>query len=641
MPRPKKRVKLSPGEDELKHSDSAPAEQLTGGLDRPLVQSFEPNKKRENNNRPISQSVQHGDSEDDSSSSEDEDDQGELVTEALDSEIMATLKALKSKDPSIYDKTKSFYSSIDDEGQGNFGQPVVARKDAKPMYLSDYHRQNYLAGNIGSVDDDSPEAAVPVQTYDQEQEALRRSVVKAMHGEVRENDGLAGSDSDGDGALLIKKSKPAQKDGQMTRSKTVLDVENADRDPETFLSNFMTSRAWVPEEGSRFANLDEDDSEEERLAETFEEAYNLRFEDPAGANEKMMTYARDVGKYSARRDGATGRKQNRDKKKEAKDQIKAERERETARRRNLKIDDVEHKVKQIREAAGIGPTEAIDLDEWRTVLDDDFDDEKWEEVMAKKYGDVYYATKGDDEANDSDEGQGSKQHGHGHKHKKPKWNDDIDVADIAPELHDESEGSDDDDVNDAAEGVQTKRVDTQVRPSNPQDKKRAARQQRAAIEALVDDQMLGESAGAVASNEIPAMTGFRYRETSPGAFGLSARDILFASDKHLNEFASMKKHHAFRDEERKRKDRKKLNTRAQRQWRKEVFGTEEGYKGEFADYVREQEAGDEVVAARKQKSGGEAKSDKDRKRTRPDEQAADEGKGKKKRRRKARATSEA
>jgi hypothetical protein len=53
------------------------------------------------------------DSEDDVS----EDDDAELATEALDAEISATLNAIRSKDPRVYNPDITFYHSIQDTGR--------------------------------------------------------------------------------------------------------------------------------------------------------------------------------------------------------------------------------------------------------------------------------------------------------------------------------------------------------------------------------------------------------------------------------------------------------------------------------------------------------------------------------------------
>jgi protein KRI1 len=50
----------------------------------------------------------YGDSE--SSDSEIEDEDGELVTPAIENQILKTISLIKSKDPSVYDSSKSFFS---------------------------------------------------------------------------------------------------------------------------------------------------------------------------------------------------------------------------------------------------------------------------------------------------------------------------------------------------------------------------------------------------------------------------------------------------------------------------------------------------------------------------------------------------
>lgn len=511
-----------------------------------------------------------------SESEEEEDDEGELATEALDSEIAATLNALKSKDPSIYDKARVFYKPLDEQDNVN----SATTKAEKPMHLQDYHRRNLLTEDQSDEDESGGPPQVP--TYDEEQAALRKSVAAEMH---------AAADSDDEGGILIKKSSivPDTATTKATKNRrNILDVENADRDPETFLSNFMNARAWVPEADSRFAHLDSDDSDEENRAESFENAYNMRFEDPKNANEKLISYARDVSKYSARRDEATGRKRAREKESEAKDQAKLARKQERARLRRLKIEEIENKVKLIREAAALDPSESVDLDDWKDMLEADFDDAAWEQQMTKRFGDAYYADEADKSGDEDVPTTGKR----AKPEKKPKWDDDVDIDDIASQSGSDGSQDHDQNTNDEATAkiIEAKPINKE---STAQDRKRVKRQQKAAIEALVDEQMLTadptptENQGTVSSKDAP-VAAFRYRETSPSAFGLTARDILFADDKQLNEFAGIKKHHAFRDADKKRRDKKQLGKKARlRQWRKDTFGNDEGYQGQFADYIRE------------------------------------------------------
>lgn len=420
----------------------------------------------------------------------------------------------------------------------------------------------------------------------------------------------ADDEADDDDDFLIKKPGQAPVNNDVRPKITERDIQTADKDPETFLSNFIQSRAWVPDQKSRFEAFDSDDSEDERRAEMFEEAYNMRFEDPAKANEKLMTFSRDVAKLSARREEKSGRKKQREKEREKKEAEKRERTEEKARLRKLKIDEVEEKVKKIKEAAGL-KNQALDLDEWKGVLDEDWDDDHWEQEMKRRFGDNYYAEQDAIVESDADEEEASKSK----KPKKPKWDDDIDIKDLVPEFNEEEEaaklkpaldlsdkeendenaGEDEDEDVAAPDG--SKRKTKKDRLKEAADKRRVARKERMAIEELVDADLTAD---------LPTSSktaGFRYRETSPTTFGLTARDILFADDSALNTFAGLKKMATWRDEEKKKKDKKKLGKKARlRQWRKETFGNEEGFTGGFKEFL-----GDKLPANDEEPQGGSKK----------------------------------
>lgn len=487
-------------------------------------------------------------SEDDSSdeSTSESEDEGELVTETLDSEIMATINAIRSKDPRVYDQSAKFYSETAESQPGD-----SKRKKDKPMHLQDYHRENLLNG-VAAAEETEP---APL-TYTQEQEQLKRSIL----GEI--NAAAAGSDSeedddddenhDTDDKFLVAKHQETPAKPQVK-----LDVENADKDPETYLSNFMVSRAWVAAD-SNLHPFESDDDEEDRRAEEYEEAYNLRFEDPAKSNEKLRSHARDLAaKYSVRREEANPRQKKREAEKAAKEAEKQQRKEEKARLRRLKIEELEEKVRKIKRAAGVS-TKDIRPEDWSHFVDDEWDDAKWEQEMQKRFGDDYYAQ---EDVETESESKGGK-----HKVRKPKFEDDIDIKDIVPEF--EAEEKAEIDLSDDDQPPKKKKKANKVRD----DDKRDAKKERRIIEQLVDDQLQFEL-----ESTLPHKAGFRYRESSPKSFGLSARDILLADDKQLNEFAGLKKLASFRDPEKKRKDMKHLGKKARlRKWRLETFGNEEG-----------------------------------------------------------------
>ncbi|KAI9048914.1 hypothetical protein LZ554_006765 [Drepanopeziza brunnea f. sp. 'monogermtubi'] len=549
-------------------------------VNQEYAKRFEYNKKREERQRleekyqnvPKKNGNPYGDKYDEDSESsddEEEDDDGILATEELDAQISNALNAIRNKDPSVYKSDVLFYTPIENEEDPKV--EVSKEKKQKPMYLSDYHRENLLKGHTEAGEEENE---IPL-TFVQEQDELQRKIVEEMHAAVD------GSDDEGDG-FLVAKSKPlpvsqGMHPSRAAKVKVNLDIASADKNPETFLSNFMAARAWVPSDGARFQPLESDDDEEDERAEKFEEAYNLRFEDEKGSNEKLKSFARDIiAAKSVRREEATGRKKQRDNLREKREAERRTQDEERAQLRRLRIEEAEEKLKKIKKAAGLrGKT--LKSEEWVAFLDDGWDDEKWESEMNKRFGEDYYAeleAKSDDDDNKA--GKKSSK-----KVKKPKWDDDIDIQDLIPEFDEDvsqkpkfslSDDSDPGDEADDHDDIPKKSKTSKERQQEKQAKRKAARLERQKLEELVDSKM---DLDLPSKSKQPSR--FRYRETSPTSFGLTARDILMAPDASLNEFAGLKKMATFRDAEKKRKDKKKLGKKARlRQWRKETFGNEDG-----------------------------------------------------------------
>lgn len=519
------------------------------------------------------------DDSEDSQEGVEEDDDGELVTEDLDQEISATLQALRNKDPRIYDSKTNFFRPVEEGAAEN----ADGTEKEPSMTLKQYHTKNLLEGKFGEEDD------TPKQTYAQEQEDIRQNLVKEAQ--------AADEDSEDDFLVTKSKSEPAPKEEKRVKI-TVQDVENADKDPETFLSNFMASRAWVPMRDARFQPLESDDDEEDAAADEYEASYNMYFEDTAGANEKLVTYARDVvAKTTVRRDEKSGRKKARDVARAKREAERLEREEDLARLRKLKVDEMENKVRKIREVGGFKGRD-FKMDEWKDVLEGDWSDDAWDKEMQKRFGDAYYDD--NDMASESEDEDSKKKK----KAKKPKFDDDIDIKDLVPDFKDDDEEKPDFDLSDdeddeAAEGDEDEDDDEETSKSKKSAKQRkqeradaksAARRDRRLIENLVNENLQYEAKMATTSKKAPK--GFRYRETSPTTFGMTPRDILLASDKQLNEFAGLKKLAAFRDPAKKKKDKKQLSKKARlRQWRQETFGDAEGPKGGFETIIAEGDEG--------------------------------------------------
>lgn len=494
---------------------------------------------------------------------------------------MATLKAIREKDPRVYDANAKFYTEPDADADAE----APKEKKEKPMTLHDYHRENLLKG----IDAAEEEEKATIKTFAQEQAELKDALVKEMH--------AAGSDDemeDSEDNFLVRKAGGAD---VVPEKEIKLDIENADKDPETFLSNFMSARAWIPEGDRRELHpFESDDDEELDRADAFEEAYNFRFEDPSKLNEKIMTHARDTtNSLSVRREDKSARKKLRDAERQRKEEEKKQREAEKNRLRKLKTEELQKKVTQIKEVAGLRAAEFTDED-WARFLDEAWDDKEWEREMQKRFGEGYY---------EEPETEGKKK-----QPKKPTWDDDIDIKDLIPDYEDEEavkpslESDIEEEENDDNEGEEegASRSKKKSKAELKREQKRDARKERLRIEEAVNrnlDLDITLLPGATKKNA----THFRYRETSPQSFGLTARDILMADDSQLNQFAGLKKLASFRDAEKKAKDERKLGKKARlRQWRKDTFGSEEGPAWEFGTGKRKQDA-------EKEQDGDETKID--------------------------------
>ncbi|KAI1777825.1 Krr1-domain-containing protein [Hypoxylon cercidicola] len=520
--------------------------------------------------------------ESDSSSDEDEDDNGFLATEDLDAQISATLQAIKNKDPRVYDGKTTFYKPLDDSA--TMEEAAVKQKKEKPVFLQDYHREKILRGDTGADFDAEEE---PPRTYAQEQDDLKQSIQDEIKAQLNAEDDAESSESDEDFLKAKEGTKSVAPENGIHPSRAGKikvakpDIAEADKDPELFLSNFMASRAWVGEEGSNWQAFESDEGEDDK-ADEWEAAFNLRFEDPNKSNEVLKSYARDVvAARSVRRDDKSARKRQREIERERKEEEKQKRKEERARLRRLKLDEAESRLKKIKQAAGLSGKKLKD-EEWQKLLEDTWENDKWEEHLKKTFDDQYYAAE-EEEVSEDEEGASAKK---SKKIKKPKWDDDIDIKDLVPDFEDEErpnitltddeQGEEDEDEE---EGSAAKRPKTtKERKREKLESQKAVRQERAKLEAFVDAKMDIDdpeilAGGPSSSRQGPAR--FAYRETRPESFGLTTRDILMATDADLNQFAGLKKLAHFRPDDKQSKDRKRLGKKARlRQWRKETFGPE-------------------------------------------------------------------
>ncbi|ORY83740.1 KRI1-like family C-terminal-domain-containing protein [Protomyces lactucae-debilis] len=474
-----------------------------------FARRYEHNKKREDLHR-LQEKYKAEGSED--SDSETEDSDGELNTPQIDATILKVLSKIRRKDADVYKSDVQFFDEPTESASKS------KTKEAKPVTIADLHRQTLLTGQ-GNAEHDGQDSDDEIPTHVQEQAELRAA--------FRTKEGQADSDDE----VLVRRKKTsdeveeedkAYKDflaEQLAESGDAdvlqkLDGSDAE-EGEAFLMDYVLNRGWLDKDAQKrpdYSNLVGDESESEsdfeEKAEQFETAYNFRYEEP-GALE-LASHPRDVPSLRRKEEK---RKKERESKLAKQSKQKTEREEELNRLRNLKRQDLEDKIAQIEQVTGTKMDFALE------DLEADFDADDWDKRLMSKFDEAYY--------NEKDA-------------EKPTWDDDIELDDLG--------------IAEDEDAVQAD-VEEDPAPKKQQTLTHRERRERAAkIDTLVD-----KAIGPV--NPLGDGTVFKYRKTAPETFGLSIEDILFADDKDLNEFAGLKKLAAFRDQEKRERDHKKLGAK--------------------------------------------------------------------------------
>jgi len=117
------------------------------------------------------------------------------------------------------------------------------------------------------------------------------------------------------------------------------------------------------------------------------------------------------------------------------------------------------------------------------------------------------------------------------------------------------------------------------------------------------EQFVDSNQDLIEDEMLPAKSNFRYREVEPESFGLTARDILLASDQDLNQFAGIKKLASYRDKSKQDADHKRYSkSKRLRKWRKDVFGSELPPTDEAWQKAKAEAEGDAEPKRKKHKS---------------------------------------
>lgn len=465
---------------------------------------------------------------------------------------------IRHKDQAIYDKDAKFYSSEEEDEDGNQenGDNKAKKNKEKPMYLKDvvfkeameraagegsdsdseYSRRKRNINNNNDDDDDEPK----VKTYTQEQQDLKSAFLDAF------NTVEVGADDDGGdraetfGGVLKARRKVSssdrnegthgEDDNDDSRVQKLLDSyfggEGGDSNgaalnaEDRFLRNYILNKGWV-EDGddgrmpsdNEDGNVDEDYEDEEAIAaaEAFEANYNFRFEEPGGG--QLVTHPRQMEGAIRKEDDR--RKRKRAEKAARKEAEEEERRAEIRRLKNIKKSEIHGRLAEVEIVAGKGapPQDLLDR-----LLGGDFDPEEHDRAMAAAFGDDYYGLEDED---------------------------DIADAEFEKELADMAEYPSDEDDKEAHQGGAVDDDEQKYKTvaavgedeDEGEDGGEGAAAARADVKRLLEEYHRLDYEDHVGG--IP--TRFRYKEVAPESYGLTIEEILSMDDKELNQVMGLKR----------------------------------------------------------------------------------------------------
>lgn len=545
--------------------------------------------------KPLDTNDEHEDASDESSS-EEEDDYGELLTEEVEDGIKNVLTAIRNneKDKLLNPEVKFF------EDPEKAAEKMEVSEKHKPVYLKDYHRMNILSGNAlkddDELDEDELETVDGKQSFVSQQREERQQLLNEINNAFDGDDQKSeeeNDDEDDDGFLKKKEKKM-----EVSKADPLREID-PNKDEDKFLEEFVNQHAWIPKKGDKIISLDggmdmeEDDEEFDDAVEQFENAYNFRYEDPNAA--EIVSYARTQA--TLRRSKTSSRRRKREEEKSHKEEEKKEKEEKIQKKKVKKVNKVTDILTQIKKEYGADISEEMVEKITSTLMNNDYKEDEWDNVVAELFNEEFYAQEG-----------------------KPEWDEDDEImADFYKEGEEVNDGQEPPelDTNDTTEtndqdnaGRSKKKSKIEEKKSKKKEKKQLQEMVETAIEknkmAIIDE--VEEERGRSREKE---ELKFRYREVSPESFGLSTREILAADDTDLNEFIGLKKFAPYRPKELRAKDKRKVTkSRRLREWKKKVFNNESGLTEEQFIALMEKEGSSEPPMKKHKKSHDKDKKNK-------------------------------
>ncbi|KAF8802648.1 Krr1-domain-containing protein, partial [Phlegmacium glaucopus] len=496
----------------------------------------------------------------------------------------------------------AFHGAADNQDEDDFLIPREKTQDEREREEEEYRA--FLEREVGDLRE-----VVSVDDLGDEEKSGRE--------EGQENED--GKDEEGKKRKKKKKSKKAkdEKDANNEPSSGKQKKTKAEKDQE-FLMNYILNRGWIDRstghvptygeitspgeerrkkkgkakaeprddselDGEKSGNIDDEmdagllsDTSFESLASHFEASYNHRFEEPGAAT--IASFPRILPSVVRRQD--TTRKEARERRKERKEDELRKRQEEVKRMKALKMREIKRKLERIGREGGLkidrsndDDNELVDGALKELDLEGDWDPEKHDLQMAGLFDrDTGFEEDDDAWAGEFDDDVEFDQDG------KPKWEDEIDIGDIAvPDddavVFDEGSGrrkekkkekrkkkkmgNEDEDEG----AVDIDAMDADAEPQQEGEEWDGTEEMRKRKLNEYMDEVYGLDFNDIVGG-LP--TRFRYVPVQPQNYALTPVEILLATDQELNEYVSVKKYAPYRHDKGDRyrwnkKDQEKLH----------------------------------------------------------------------------------